>query len=581
MLSHLYRHLPAGLLLLALVTLAAPAFGAGPPFPNPVASQSVYDPADAIRANTEAALKSQIDAIELRTGAEIVVYLQIKPAISEEENLDDAHALMDQWGVGRKGFDDGLVILLGLDETRLHGRISLYAGAGFKSAYIAENGLKMIIDDQMVPAARAGDIDGALLSAMDVINAQVTPEQRDRLTGLRQLNAVLGLIAAPLIFLVLLGLAFRSWRRNGDDPDYLDSPSILMAGPPAGMTPPLATVVRSGRATQHSLDTTLVELASVGRIGFWNLDRVSDARSDDEPDAEQDPAILLGSEPAGHGALAAPEQLAEQTIRGMAADSDRLSRSSLWPLNGALGPVKEVLDREALRLGWFTHLPGPAITRWTAIGGGELVLGVVAGFIGFAIPMSGMTTLGLALALAGIGSMLFGQAMSQRTPNGAMVDAMLKAYRRTLLKTLEQARSMTEVVADRTVQILADTPDKAVVWGFALGLHDEISAVLERSLADQREGKAPASGVYYPYWLGSSSSTSSLSSLADAGAGGATVFPGGGSVFSGSGVPDFGGMFSALGSIGSTPPSSSSSSSGGGGFGGGGGGGGGGASGSF
>ena len=562
-----------------LLAIAAPAFGAGPPLPDPVPNQSVYDPADAIRADTEAALERQIDAIEQRTGAEIVVYLQVKADISEEQNLDDARALMDQWGVGRKGFDDGLVILLGLDETRLHGRISLYAGAGFKSAYIDENGLKAIIDDQMVPLARAGDIDGALLSAMDVINAQVTPEQRDRLTRLRQLNAVLGLVGAPLAFLLLLGLAFRAWRRSGDDPPYLDSPSILMAGPPAGMTPPLATVLTSGRATQHSLDTTLVELASSGRIGFWNLDRVSASHSDDPPDPQQDPAILLGTEPAGRDGLAAPQQLAEQTIRGLAGGADRLSRASLWPLNDALSPVKDLLEREALRLGWFTHLPGPAITRWAAVGGLELLLGGVVAFIGLSIPMSGLTTLGVAAALAGIGTIGFGRAMSQRTPNGAMVDAMLKAYRRTLAKTLEQSRSMTEVVADRTVQILADTPDKAVVWGFALGLHDQISAVLERSLVDQREGRTAPSGAYYPYWLGSSSA-GSPASLADGGGAGAGVSLGGGSVFSGSGVPDFGGMFSALGSLGSTP-SSSSSSSGGGGFGGGGGGGGGGASGSF
>ena len=52
---------------------------------------------------------------------------------------------------------------------------------------------------------------------------------------------------------------------------------------------------------------------------------------------------------------------------------------------------------------------------------------------------------------------------------------------------------------------------------------------------------------------------------------------GGGGLFSSSGVPDVGGMFSALGTIGSAP----SSSGGGGGFGGGGSGGGGGAGGGF
>ena len=45
----------------------------------------------------------------------------------------------------------------------------------------------------------------------------------------RQLNGVLGLFGAPIAFLVIVGLAFRAWRREGDDPEVLDSPSILMA----------------------------------------------------------------------------------------------------------------------------------------------------------------------------------------------------------------------------------------------------------------------------------------------------------------------------------------------------------------
>src|SRR5258705_9263 len=83
---------------------------------------------------------------------------------------------------------------------------------------------------------------------------------------------------------------------------------------------------------------------------------------------------------------------------------------------------------------------------------------------------------------AGALTWVIGQFMSQRTPNGAYVDAMLKAFRRTLQKTMEQARSMEQVVADPTVKLLADTPDKAVVWGFALGLHDDVAKVLQRTL---------------------------------------------------------------------------------------------------
>jgi hypothetical protein len=157
---------------------------------------------------------------------------------------------------------------------------------------------------------------------------------------------------------------------------------------------------------------------------------------------------------------------------------------------------------------------------------------------------------------------------------------MLTAYRRTLSKTMEQARSMGEVVQEPEVAVLADTPDKAVVWGLALGLHDEVSEVLARGLEEQVRSAGSPAGAYYPVWLGSTHSSAWSAASAGPGGGPGSISAASGSMFSGSAVPDLGGMFSALGSVGSTPPSSSSSS-GGGGFSGGGGGGGGGASGSF
>jgi hypothetical protein len=143
---------------------------------------------------------------------------------------------------------------------------------------------------------------------------------------------------------------------------------------------------------------------------------------------------------------------------------------------------------------------------------------------------------------------------------------MLAAYRRTLEKTMEQARSMGQVVDEAKLAWL-ETPDQAMVWAVALGLQHQAEQVLERSREDLKDGRAAPGVVWFPAWYGTSSS------FAGAAAGGVAA----GSVFSASAVPDFGGMFSVLGSVGNSP-----SSSGGGGFGGGGsGGGGGGAGGGF
>ncbi|HEX7171614.1 MAG TPA: TPM domain-containing protein [Candidatus Limnocylindria bacterium] len=572
------RALPSAVALLALS--AAVASAAGPPFPDPVDDQGVYDTADVLSAETEARLEATIDAREAETGAELVVYTQVDPGISEDENLANAKALIDQWGVGRSGFDDGMVLMIGLEENRINGRVSMFGGSGFLGAYANEDALKSIIEREFVPLARSGDLQGAIVNTLEAVAERVTPAARDRLEMLRILNAGLGLIGAPLALLASLGLAWYRWRREGDDPELTDSPSILMAGPPADMTPPLATVIRRGTGSDHTVNTLLTELASTGRISFHNLDQVRSARSDDPADPLTDPAIEVHAEVGDDEDLKAPQREAWAKVKALAGGSGRLTRERLWRVNPVLGPMKRAFEHEAVRLGWLARMPGPSINRMSGIAVGLALLGAGAIWLGISIPMSGAVLLGAALVLGGAGTFLFARAMSQRTPNGAYVDAMLTAYRRTLRKTMEQARSMGEVVEQPEVATLADTPDKAVVWGLALGLHDEVAAVLARGLEEERAATGSPAGAYYPIWLGSTPGSAwSGASAADL-AGGVSYGPG--SIFSGSAVPDIGGMFGALGSIGASPPSSSSGSGGGGGgFSGGGSSGGGGASGSF
>ena len=569
------RVLPSALALLALTPLLAAA--AGPPFPEPVEDQAVYDTAGMLSPAAIAQIEALIDDMEAETGVEMVVYTQDVSDISEDQNFENARALVDQWTIGRAGFDDGVVLMIGLDPDPGESRVSLFGGSGFINSYANEEQLQSIVDDTFVPLAVNGRREEAIIETVQAVADTTSPEVRAELERSRQINAALGLIGAPLALLGTLGWAWWKWRREGDDPDLVDSPSILMAGPPAEMTPALATVIRNGRADQHTINTTLVELAGSGRISFENLDRVSEVKSDDDPDPLTDPAIVVHRD-GERAPLGGPQNEAWDTVRRLGGSDNRLSRSSLWRLNDALRPVKKALEQQAVKIGWLERMPGPSIGRMVGIGVGIALIGGGILFAGIVIPMSGFVLVGGALILGGIGTIGFGTAMSQRTDAGAYVDAMLIAYRRTLRKTMEQARDIGEVVEDPEIAKLADTPDKAVVWGIALGLRDEVSALLARGLAEHRTSTGSTAGAYYPIWLGSSSSDGW--SAASVGAGGVSL--GSGSAFSDSAIPDIGGMFSALGSVGSSPPSSSSSSSsGGGGFSGGGGGGGGGGSGSF
>jgi uncharacterized membrane protein YgcG len=107
--------------------------GTGTDFPPPVENVSVYDPAGALAADVEAQLEQRIDAIEGRSGAEIAIYSRFAPDVTNESNLADARRLMDEWGIGRRGFDDGFVILVSFRTSSYQsaGSFSTYAGSGF------------------------------------------------------------------------------------------------------------------------------------------------------------------------------------------------------------------------------------------------------------------------------------------------------------------------------------------------------------------------------------------------------------------------------------------------------------------
>lgn len=141
---------------------AATSILQGTPFPDPIPGVAVYDLADVLSASVEASLETEIDAIEARSGAEVVVYLQVDPTATEESNAVAARALIDQWGIGQAGIDNGFVILVSFDDDRLHGRLNTWAGIGLLGP-LSEETQASLIDDVMLPAFRAGNIEEGIV----------------------------------------------------------------------------------------------------------------------------------------------------------------------------------------------------------------------------------------------------------------------------------------------------------------------------------------------------------------------------------------------------------------------------------
>lgn len=543
---------------------------AGPAFPDAINGLAVYDYAEVISPAVIERLGRTIAQIEDRTGAEIVVYTQVKPSADDPGRTEqDAIALVDQWGVGREGFDDGLAIFFNLREDLCHGQVQLYAGPGYRSTYLTNAERQAIYEQQMLPALKECDFDAALTAAMGRIDAAATAEHAATLQLARQVDAVAGLIVAPLLLIGLVAWAGWSWLRYGRDPVYLDSASILMPAPPPGLTPAAAAVVMDGRTSRHALTTALVDLAARGEISFRASERDPRQMDIDITVPDQRDARLARNrrQPLGEAEKYALEELkrlggAIRTIE--AADVPDFAKS--------VAGFDDRLEASVAAGGWFREPPGDSVERWTRRAAVVLIAGIVGIFVGLNLPSNGLLLVAAAATVGAVAMFVIARTMPQRTLEGARTFAQLAAYRRTLQKTLEQSRTMEQVVSSGALPWV-ETPDLAVLWAYALGLHEEAEEVLERSMEDVRTGAASPTRTYFPLWYAIGERSGARIS------GGARAPTAG--LFSSGVVPDFTAMTAALSTIGS-PPASSGGGGGSGGFSGGSsGGGGGGAGGGF
>jgi uncharacterized membrane protein YgcG len=560
---------------------SATAPAAGPPYPDAVTGQRVYDFAGIFSPATVTRAEHIIAGIEQRTGAQVGVYTQVKP---ESNTLDlanaDALALMNQWGVGRKGFDDGLMILFDMQGNLRHGQVSLYAGAGYKAAFLSNEDRQQIFDNDMKPLLVEGDMDGGLMAALKDIDANATPEHAANLERGRQINA-LAVVAALLAGLLLTLYACYSWLRHGRDPIYIDDNSILMPAPPAGLTPAMATLLLDDRTSDRTTSTALMDLAASGAIAFRQ----------EHPAHGDSPASVgityLGD---GDGTVGEPEKkILESVEKHSKSFENYVAPKRLYHLTDSFTTCHTELEKSAVTHGWLNAQPSEVVFHWGMIGSLEITAAIVSLILWFIFMFDWFMVLTASLTLAGIVTLVLMRSMPARTRQGAILYAMLSAYKRTLQATMAQARSMGDVVASHVLPWIK-TPDQVVVWGVAFGLNAELDAVMERTFGRAAGDEAwmnrrPAEFTpsWSPSWWTVASHGHSAGGLGGFGVSSPTA-----GLFSSSAIPDPGSIVAALHSVTSPafPVSSSSSSGGssfssGGSFGGGGGGGGGGAGGGF
>jgi len=534
--------------------LLGPALVAGMDLPPNRPDVYVYDYARIWTGATIDQAQSIAQAIRDRTDAQLAIVSWPSNVldVSTDTARADAITIMDTWGVGRQGVNDGLVVLFDMDAgSRLHGQIYLYAGSGYLDSYLNEDEAASVVNDTMLPKAKDGDLDAALLDGLARIDAVTQPggnPDRGTQTIINALLAALVVGAGALVF----GLFLKTWWERGRDARVvLIDDSVLLPDPPPGLTPALATVLREDKVSKDAFTAALVDLGHRGLVtfqegaGVFGLGKHVDLVMPDKPLI--DPSSLE----ARRRPLGGPERALAASIRGRSVDGV-LSASTLKSGAGAelWEAFKSDTGAAAQATGYFRDNPNSITGRWVVIGIGLIVAVVVFGYF-FAFDTSdngnllrpGKALLGLpmliSIVLGGLVAVFSGR-LAARTPDGARTLAMALAYRNTLTFEIAASHTVGEAVEKtRTKLPWITTPDLLTVWAVAFGLKSEIDHLIKETFAAARSTGA---AIWAPAWY-SGGSIDSVSNM--------------------------------VGSIGTTAASSSGSGYGGGGSGGGGGAGGG------
>jgi uncharacterized protein len=183
-------------LLLLLAFTAAAADVAVPPVAR------VTDQTSTLDAQQRTALDGKLAAFEKAKGSQIAVL--IVPTTEPETIEQYSIRVTDAWKLGRKGVDDGILILVARNDRT----IRIEVGYGLEGA-VPDAIANRIVDETIVPRFKAGDyyggLDAGITQLIGVIDGEALPPppRASAAHGGDRVGAVM-----PLLFFALFGAQF-------------------------------------------------------------------------------------------------------------------------------------------------------------------------------------------------------------------------------------------------------------------------------------------------------------------------------------------------------------------------------------
>jgi uncharacterized protein len=196
----------------AAALLAAVGISAAAPIAVPKLSAHVVDLTGTLTAGERDSIDASLRAFEQSRGSQVAVLLV--PSIGDESIEEFAGRVTDEWKLGRKGVDDGVLFVIAKQERRMR----IHTGRGVQGT-LTDALSKRIVSDIVSPRFRNGDFAGGIEAGCDAImkaiEGEALPLPDHRPT--RKVGAMssysdflwMGFILVPILAMILRGVAGR------------------------------------------------------------------------------------------------------------------------------------------------------------------------------------------------------------------------------------------------------------------------------------------------------------------------------------------------------------------------------------
>lgn len=170
----------------------------------------VNDFAGVFTPQQQHALEQKLVAFDRKTSTQIAI-VTVDDLGGYAPN-EYAQRLYDQWGVGQKGKDNGLLILIKPKTQDSNGEVFIAVGYGLEGV-VPDITAGRICDQEMLPSFRTGDYytgtDRAVNVLMQLTEGEFTAEQYGRQ------GAPQGMTTGAIVFIVLVALFLLFGRNRG------------------------------------------------------------------------------------------------------------------------------------------------------------------------------------------------------------------------------------------------------------------------------------------------------------------------------------------------------------------------------